>query len=50
MADFSLHHSQEDKFQSSGSLNGVPRVGEVVSAKFSEDGQWYNYHIILEHF
>ena len=38
MSDFSLHHRQ----QSSSSPAGFsPKTGDLVSAKFSEDDQWY---------
>ena len=38
MSDFSLHHRQ----QSSAAPTGwAPKTGDLVSAKFSEDNQWY---------
>ncbi|WWC61150.1 uncharacterized protein I303_103729 [Kwoniella dejecticola CBS 10117] len=38
MSDFSLHHKQP----TSGSPAGFsPKTGDLVSAKFSEDNQWY---------
>lgn len=38
MSDFSLHHKQ----QSSAAAPGfTPKTGELVSAKFTDDNQWY---------
>ncbi|KAN0062615.1 hypothetical protein ACQY0O_005148 [Thecaphora frezii] len=38
MAEFSLHHKSAAASTTSGFF---PRAGDLVSAKFSQDGQWY---------
>ncbi|KAK4688228.1 staphylococcal nuclease domain-containing protein 1, partial [Tremellales sp. Uapishka_1] len=38
MSDFSLHHRQTSSAAPSGF---TPKTGDLVSAKFSEDDQWY---------
>ena len=38
MSDFSLHHRQQSAVAPSGFS---PKTGDLVSAKFSEDNQWY---------
>ncbi|WRT67103.1 uncharacterized protein IL334_004069 [Kwoniella shivajii] len=38
MSDFSLHHKQPT---SSSPAGFTPRTGDLVSAKFTEDNQWY---------
>ncbi|EST07919.1 Staphylococcal nuclease (SNase-like), OB-fold [Kalmanozyma brasiliensis GHG001] len=37
MEEFSLHH----KSPAASSASFIPRVGDLVSAKFSQDGAWY---------
>ena len=38
MEEFSLHHKSP---VASGNASFIPRVGDLVSAKFSQDGAWY---------
>lgn len=38
MEEFSLHHKSP---VASGPTSFIPRVGDLVSAKFSQDGAWY---------
>lgn len=42
MSDFSLHHRAATSAAPSGFS---PRTGELVSAKFSEDDQWYRARV-----
>lgn len=41
MKSFSLHHKEGNVFQSL-----VPRSGDLVSAKFSEDNAWYRARVL----
>lgn len=42
MSDFSLHHRAAT---SAAPANFSPRTGDLVSAKFTEDNQWYRARV-----
>lgn len=43
MSDFSLHHRQQTAAAPAGFS---PKTGDLVSAKFSGDGQWYRAKVV----